>query len=199
MRPELRQQLRNELTTTEDLLLAVAPSPRLQRKSFGIWLFGIPWTVFSLGWTVAAGSVWFAGPPKDAAMGVIGVIFPLFGVPFIAVGLFMLGMPFRAIAEARRCMFGLTTARVIKLVDGRKTRTVESVQLQHIVHVRHVERRDGWGDVSLSYGHTVDSEGDRTVESLQLVGIPHVADFVKQLLAQQEAGSTASAVLQGQA
>ena len=51
-------------------------------------LFGIPWTAFSVFWVVAASG--FKVPNFDHGFG----FFPLFGLPFVLIGLGMLSSPY---------------------------------------------------------------------------------------------------------
>ena len=70
---------------------------------FALYLFAIPWTAFALFWTAMA---WSATGAMDENAGFLSYAFPLFGLPFIAVGIFMLATPFLAgyvdvLADAR--------------------------------------------------------------------------------------------------
>ena len=69
--------LRSELAPGEQLLWHASPDPRRLKAAFAIWVFAVPWTVFSLVWTALATLPWAAGPPKDAMGWGFGIAFPL--------------------------------------------------------------------------------------------------------------------------
>ena len=70
---------------------------RVFTRSLAIWLFAIPWTAFSIGWEWAALGGWLSGKPSpSSAHTLFGIVFPLFGLPFVLVGLGMMATPFLA-------------------------------------------------------------------------------------------------------
>src|SRR4051794_13692177 len=100
MTDDIGAALTRELAPGEALLWSGRPDPARMRKQFGIWLFAVPWTVFALVWTGLALSIWLVGPAAGAFRWGFGIAMPLFGIPFVLVGLFMLRMPFAARAKA---------------------------------------------------------------------------------------------------
>ena len=69
---------------------------------------------------------------------------PIFGLPFIAVGLWMLWTPIRAMRQAGQTLYALTDRRIVRLVSGRK-RELHSVLLNQIGPINRSELPDGTG------------------------------------------------------
>src|SRR5436853_13261 len=89
--------VRRELTHGESVLWTGRPdAARSSRAAYGCWIFAIPWTAFSLFWTLSAAG-WLLPGPKHGS-----VAFALFGLPFVLVGLGMLLAPYWAYSSARR-------------------------------------------------------------------------------------------------
>lgn len=144
-----------------------------------IWLVAVPWTVFSVGWTLtAAAMIW--GPPSDnmpAGMrSVMGVLVPLWGVPFVVVGLGMLASPFWMARKAYNTAYAVTDQGLVTLVAS-PSGAIE-VRERHRGEVQGVELfewRDGSGTVKVHVGWKTDSDGDRVKDEEQWLGIPDAA------------------------
>ncbi|NJS14969.1 MAG: hypothetical protein HC788_10590 [Sphingopyxis sp.] len=94
---QLRGALERELGPDEDVLWHGWHLGQIDPRDFMIYVFAVPWTAFSIAWTgIAAMAI--AGSGEDGP-GLIGWAFPLFGLPFIAVGLWMLSRPLPCSAE----------------------------------------------------------------------------------------------------
>jgi len=103
----LPEQLKNNLDKDEEIIYFTKPDPKyyLKIKDFAIYFFAIPWTAFSLFWTGMASmvlkqSIWFFP-------------FPMFGLPFIAIGFFMLATPFLRYKDAKNTVYLITNKRLI--------------------------------------------------------------------------------------
>lgn len=183
--PYQRQALDRELSPGERVLWSAQPRGRRMLIAFALWLFAIPWTAFALFWEAMALSPWFAAKDADNAMvWGFGIVFPLFGLPFILVGLWMLWQPVAAIRAARRTIYALTTSRLIRLQHGR-TRRIESVPADRIGPIECTKGSDGWGRLSVQTHSLIDSDGDRITKSFDIVGVPNVAELERKLLALQ--------------
>lgn len=182
---QLETALRGDLTAGERVLWHGVPDPKYLNSGFAMWLFAIPWTAFSLGWTGIALAVYLSSFEKadTGAVHIWGWIMPLFGTPFIAVGGWMLYQPIRLRTEAGRTLHALTNRRLLSVTLG-KTRISKSVDLAKLGPVTIKERANGWGDVSVETGSSVDSEGDRRTDRFEMTGVPDVARL-KQLLMQR--------------
>src|SRR6185437_12509968 len=95
---ELDERVRSELSEGEQLLWVGQPLPRRYvRSSIPIVLFGIPFTGFALFWMAGASGVLFAGAAMNGGPGGFAAFlacFPLFGLPFLIIGLGMLTSPY---------------------------------------------------------------------------------------------------------
>lgn len=184
--PVQQQALNRELGPGERVLWSAQPRGKRMLTAFGLWLFAIPWTVFALFWEAMAFLPWFAGKeaPDTVTWG-FGVLFPLFGLPFILVGLWMLWQPVSTVLAARRTVYALTSSRLIKLEHGR-TRRIESVPADRIGPIERTEGHDGWGRLSVQTHSLIDSDGDRVTKSFDIVGVPAVAELERRLLALQQ-------------
>ncbi|HMQ57647.1 MAG TPA: hypothetical protein PKE65_03800 [Rhizobiaceae bacterium] len=140
-----RAVMQRELQQGETLIWADQPKNRgaHAKKKIGISIFGIPFLAFALFWTAAASGFLFdgEGPP-----GLIGIIFPLFGLPFIFAGLGMVLSPLWALRKAGRTFYALTDRRVV-IAESGKTWTARSWALDDLGQLERTERADGTGDV----------------------------------------------------
>ena len=111
---DLRSQVELELQSGERLVWMEQPiAGRLARSSIGLVIFGIPWTAFSIFWvTMAAKGI------SKSGVGPIGWLFPLFGVPFILIGIGMLSSPYWARRRAERMAYVLTDRRAMIIQGG---------------------------------------------------------------------------------
>lgn len=180
--PALEQSLRRELIAAEHLLWRGQPRPGKLARGFGIWLFALPWTAFALMWEAFAFLPWVTAlRTPDWLQWSFGIVFPLFGLPFIAVGLWMLWTPIRALRRAGRTAYALTERRLLRVVDAGEI-TVASVLLHQIGPIDRREDRQGFGDLRIQTHSTVDSEGDRTTERFEVLGVPGVARLERLIL-----------------
>lgn len=173
----LVQSLHRELATGERIVWSGMPRASLLTAGLGIWLFAIPWTAFALFWEAIALSLWFTGiSAKGAFEWGFAIVFPLFGLPFVAIGLWMLWKPIAAMRNAGSTVYALTDRRLIRVVEGR-TRTVDSVMIDGTGPIERRERRDGTGDLSIQTHSRRDSEGDRITERFIVSGVADVAQL----------------------
>ena len=188
--PDVRSRIQSELDSGERLLWAAQPDPkRFARGSIFIVLFGIPWTAFALFWIfMASGGLWglFDGgmdfPRDQMPFQLISLCFPLFGLPFVLIGLGMLTAPHWAKRKALRTAYAVTDRRVILLEAGFwnsiTTRTYMPPQLQRMTRT---ERPDGSGNLILEHYTWRDSDGDRRHGQHGLMAIDRVRD-VEELI-----------------
>jgi hypothetical protein len=187
--PEVRSRVQSELDSGERLLWAAQPDPRrLARASMGIVLFGIPWTAFACFWVfMASGGLWGLfdngmGMPRDNGFQYFAICFPLFGLPFVLVGLGMLTAPHWVKRKAKRTAYAVTDRRVILLEGGFwNSVTVRTYMPAQLQRVSRTERPDGTGDLILEEYAWRDSDGDRRHGRHGLYAIPRVRD-VEELI-----------------
>ena len=159
----LELALQRELRRGERVLWRGRPLPRVAWTALAIWLFAVPWTAFALFWTSMA----FMGVQSIDGLGVLGYAFPLFGTPFIVVGVGMLAVPFVPLFAARRTLFAVTDQRLLRIYLGSRLRT-KSVEGGRIGEIERNERRDGSGALKIVIGSHFDSDGDRRIDTFEL-------------------------------
>ncbi|MDX2200053.1 MAG: hypothetical protein SF069_13915 [Phycisphaerae bacterium] len=144
---------------------------RMARMTLPIVLFAIPWTAFAVFWTAAAG--WGTSKAETGA-GFFG-FFPLFGVPFILIGLGMLASPFWARRNARRSAYVLTDRRAILIAAGWSgSVTVRSFGPDRLTDLRRRQHADGSGDLVFAEDVHRDSEGARHSADVGFLAIREV-------------------------
>ncbi len=148
---ELDARVRSELDQGEQLLWVGQPQPRrFARATIPIVLFGIPWTAFAIFWTaMASGLARGGGPVPNAGPGALfSICFPLWGVPFILIGLGMLSSPFWAGRKAKRTCYALTDRRAILFEAGTfGSVVVRSYRPSGLTKMFRRENADGSGDL----------------------------------------------------
>jgi hypothetical protein len=133
------QTLNSELASGEKLLWSGHPDAgRACRGALPIFIFAIPWTAFAVFWVVMASwSIWHGSKPAGPAAGPI-FIFPLFGLPFILVGLGLLSSPYFAYQKAKNTHYGVTNRRILVVTSG-KTKTVQQYDYSTLSNLTRTE------------------------------------------------------------
>lgn len=103
-------------------------------------LFAVVFLGFACFWELGALQALSAGP--------LGLVFPLFGIPFILVGLKMLFPGLGAARRLRGTVYGITDRRAIAVSLGRVT----AWDLDAVTGVEKLYYPDGTGDLVLSNG-----------------------------------------------
>jgi hypothetical protein len=186
----LQMALQRELGTGERVLWSGRPLARVAWGGLGIWLFAVPWTAFSLFWTAMA----FAGAQAFDEAGPLGYAFPLFGTPFIAIGLAMLSAPFAPLFGASRTLFAVTDRRMLRIFLGPRLWT-KSVPGERIGQIDRSERRDGSGTLKVVVGSHLDSDGDRRTDHFSIGEVDDVMSVearVRELSERVRRGSLSS-------
>ncbi|WP_284177712.1 hypothetical protein [Rhabdaerophilum sp. SD176] len=180
---EALQRLTRELAG-EPILWAGQPAPGLAFwRAALLWLFAVPWTAFSLAWEGIALAAFFSAEPGQRPEGVGAVliwIFPLFGLPFVLIGLWMLAKPFLEARKARRTVHVLTEKRLITAELGEAI-SLTSLPPSRIVEITRRAGPAGTGTLSLSLGQFRDNDGDRVEKVIHLLGVPDVEQLDREL------------------
>jgi hypothetical protein len=179
----LQAELDRELASGERVLWAGQPSPkRYTRGSWGLVLFGIPWTAFAVFWTTMAFVGTRAIPGNNAMASGFRWFFPLFGVPFILIGLGMLSAPWWGRRKAAGVFYAITDRRALISEPGwRGARTVKSFAAGDLQSIERTENADGSGDLVFSRRSWRDSDGDRRTSAVGFAGVPRVREVEEQL------------------
>jgi hypothetical protein len=168
----LRQALERELGPGETVEWHGWQLARVDPKHFLTYVFAVPWTAFSLAWTGIATAAVASGGAED--VGFVAWAFPLFGVPFVAVGAWMLSRPFVPLWERGRVLYVVTARRVIKLAIGRDL-TIDTAPADRVGPAQRRERPDGSGWLRLAVRVGRDSDGDRQTEYFDIGPVAEVA------------------------
>ena len=131
-----------ELAPGERILWAGQPKPGVRFTSADFFLipFSIAWLGFSIFWMVMAIRI-----PDPVNAPALNVIFPLFGIPFILVGLYLTVGRFWFDARKRsRTYYSITNRRILALLPSRKSE-LRSLDLKNLDEFTVTEARDGSG------------------------------------------------------
>jgi hypothetical protein len=151
---ETQKMLRSQLNFDEKLIWSGQPlANRVGSGSLVLVLVGIPLTVLSVVWVVvlfwvmvswkmnsSASSSPSSGPPLFA------FVFPLFGVPFVLAGLWMLSAPYRMRRKAQKTVYAVTNKRALILSpEWRGGVTVRSIAPEDLTARMRTQNPDGSG------------------------------------------------------
>ena len=176
--PDALRRLKSELEG-EEILWAGRPAPRAAFwKSLPILFFGIPWLAFSLAWELISLGVFFdTGVGKvEGPGGIMAYVFPIFGLPFVVIGIGMVGSPLWAARKATRTVHILTGLRLVTAVLGQKL-SIKSIEPKKVYDVTRVEDASGSGTITFSLGTYRDNDGDKVEKTEVWPGIPEVRDL----------------------
>ena len=137
-RLDAERTIARELEPNERLVWSGAPRQGLALRPADMMLipFSLLWGGFAIFWEAG---VLRAGAPMP---------FPLFGIPFVVIGLYLIFGRFFVDANIRaNTAYGLTDRRVI-IVSGLVNRSVKSLQLKTISDVTLAEQSDGMGTIT---------------------------------------------------
>lgn len=123
----------NILITGEEIIWRGRPNPARQigRSIMGT-LFGLFFLGFAIFWTFMAA--------QD------GGFFALFGIPFIAIGGWLVTTPLRERRRAHSTYYAVTNERALIIEIGRQVRTT-SIAPDDITDLERIDREDGSGDL----------------------------------------------------
>ncbi len=133
-----------ELGSGERLLWSGRPRGgiRLRPQDVVLIPFSLLWGGFAIFWEVMALTRTAHAPAP------FRFIFPLFGLPFVAIGLFMIVGRFFADARARaRTIYGVTNQRIL-IVGGSRSQQMRSMELSAIPDLSLIEHKDGTGTIT---------------------------------------------------
>ena len=180
---QLRAQ--SELQSGESLTWAGVANPR--RAVLGalpVALFGIPFAGFALFWmSMAFRSAHAMNRSAHGAVVSGFSVFPLFGLPFLLIGLAIVLAPLWAFLKAKSTVYAVTNHRVM-VISGSKNRSVKSLTPADIAGVEHRERPDGSGDIMLAT-NTLIRTGNNISSQMRvaLCGVPNVRQVADQVIA----------------
>ncbi len=172
----LDSKLSRELESDEKLIWRDQPRPTFfDGATTATFFFGIPWTAFAIFWT--CGAAGFEIPDFSEGLQ-ITMLFPLFGLPFIVIGLFMLAAPVLHYHKMSTTLYAVTTKRVLILENNAKTQYT-SIEPHRICNLTRREADNGYGDLVISHEFSVDSDGDKQTKEIGFFNIAHVREVEK--------------------
>ncbi len=164
--PELEDKVNRELESDERVLWMEQPVPRyFTAMSTGMFLFAIPWTAFAVFWICGASGFEFPDFRKGGF-----AFFPLFGLPFLLIGVGMLTTPIWTRRKAAKTVYVITDRRAITF-DGGWTTTIRSYPPDKLQNLFRKEKSDGTGDIILAQRAWADSEGHQQAMDLGFLNI----------------------------
>ena len=169
---DVRQIAQREIEAGEEILWADRPNPsRMSTRTLPIMLFGIPFTGFAVFWIVSAYSISNVGP----SFGRTGIdnFFPLFGIPFVLIGLGMLLSPLFAFHKGTKTVYALTNRRAL-IIEGGSSRSVKSYAFRDMENLERVERADSSGDLIFLRETRRGTKGRTYTEPIGFFGVPDV-------------------------
>lgn len=177
----MMQTVLKELGSGESLKWSGQPDPKTHLwRAMGLFLFAIPWTAFSLFWM--AGAAEFKIPDFSEPFD----FFPLFGLPFLLIGIGMLASPYYAYLTAKRTLYVVTSKRAFEMKVG-NTIKVKNYPASVIDGIEKVEKADGSGNVLFSTEARSGEDGRKYVKA-GFIGIRDVRIVEKYIRDLKEKG-----------
>jgi hypothetical protein len=136
------------LDSGERLLWSGQPRSGIRLRPQDAYLipFSLLWGGFAIFWE------FMAVTQTSKTPGPVGTIFPLFGLPFVLVGLYLIFGRFFFDARSReRTFYGVTSERIV-IISGVFSQQTKSLQLRTLTDVSLTQRADGSG--SITFGPT---------------------------------------------
>ncbi len=146
---EATEEVKRELHADERLVWVGRPTRyKLRPQDFFPMLFGLLFVSFAVFWIASA-----AGLGKGSSGGSVqSSLFPLFGIPFVLVGLCVMLSPLWLARRAKRSIYAISNRRAIILersgLNGSKS--VRSFEGNELAFVDRLERSDGSGDLTFT-------------------------------------------------
>jgi hypothetical protein len=153
MNYDAQKIIERELDSGERLLWAGMPKQGTVFRSSDVFMipFSLLWGGFAIFWEFMA----FQIPGKNE--GAIGVVFPLFGIPFVLIGLYMIFGRFTYDSKNRaKTFYGLTDQRAI-IVSGLFSKSVKSLNIRTMNNVSVTEKTNGDGTIIFGQEHQLTS------------------------------------------
>jgi PH (Pleckstrin Homology) domain-containing protein len=177
---QLRAQ--SELQSGESLFWTGTADPaRAALSALPAMIFGIPFAGFALFWINGAYQATSHISKSADAFSKGFAVFPIFGLPFLAIGLGIVSSPLWAYLKGRSTVYAVTNQRVM-VITGSGTRSVKSFTPADIVFVEHRERPDGSGDVLIRTTGTTRTNNSMSQITISLLGVSNVKEVAQQVM-----------------
>lgn len=151
MLPSSEDTLSQYLDPGEKLLWSGQPRGGIVFRGQDVFLipFSLVWGGFAIFWESMA----LFMIPKDA--GPVAFLFPLFGLPFVVIGLYLIFGRFFVDARSRaRTYYGVTSERIL-ILSGLFSQQLKSLQLRTLTDVSLTQRSDGSGTITFGQANVM--------------------------------------------
>ncbi len=153
-----------------------------------VWIFALPWLYFTIRWEMVSVGLLIQklANAKSTSPLLPLIIMALWGLPFVGVGLGMLGTPLWVWRWGKSTVHIITDRRIVTIRRRRGEIAVSSIEPSRIVSVSRTEFSSGRGTIRILLGKTTDSDGDETdlAESFWLVeNAPRAEQLIEALRA----------------
>lgn len=174
----------SELQSGESLYWTGTADPgRAALTALPAAIFGIPFAAFALFWISQAYNATSAMHKSSSNAFTKGfTVFPLFGLPFLLIGLGIVLAPLWAFLKGSSTVYAVTNQRVM-IITGTTNRSVKSYTPADIVSVEHRERPDGSGDIAILTTGTTRTNNSVSQIKVALLGVSNVKQVAQQVLA----------------
>lgn len=177
---QLRAQ--SELQPGESLCWTGTADPRRAAlMALPAGLFGIPFAGFALFWIAAAYHGTQGISRSSNSFTHAFSFFPLFGVPFLLVGLGVILTPLWVYLKGLSTVYAVTNQRIM-IITGGNSRSVKSCTPADIVSVDHRERPDGSGDVLIRTTAQTRTNNSISQVTVGLFGVSNVKEVARQVM-----------------
>lgn len=149
------QTIQSELGAGEKLLWSGQPRGGIRFRSSDIFLipFSLMWGGFAIFWEIMAVIMFFAASNDINAPPVtFTIIFPLWGIPFVLVGLYMIFGRFIVDAKSRKRTYYAVTEQRIIIISTLFGHRVQSLNLRQLPELSLKKNADESG--TISFGST---------------------------------------------
>jgi hypothetical protein len=179
---DVQLSAQSELQGGESLLWSGPANPgRSAMSALPAALFGIPFAGFAFFWMSTAYHSTRNLANRHNALPSGFSAFPLFGLPFLLIGLAMIFSPLFVYLKGRSGVYAVTNRRVM-LISGTSTRSVKSIIPNDIAEVDHRERPDGTGDVLIRTNSVMRTNNGTSQITVGLYGVPNVKEVAGLVL-----------------
>ena len=182
-RMQAEQIAMSQLDGGERLLWSGTPAAgAAAQRALPAVMVGIPFTAFAAFWIIMASGI-TKGVPRTLGP---WMFFPLFGIPFLLVGLAVMLGPLWVYLGAQKTVYAVTEKRALIILGG----AVQSFTSADIGEISRFERPDGSGSVFFASRSFTTSNGFTRQARIGFEGIPDVRQvekLIRDQLAQKAA------------
>jgi hypothetical protein len=180
---DAQERAQSELQPGESLYwTGVADPRRTALMALPASLFGVPFAGFAVFWISSAYHATSAMTRSSSNSFTRGfAVFPLFGLPFLLVGLGVILAPLWVYLKGLSTVYAVTNQRVM-VITGGNTHSVKSVTPADIVSVDHRERPDGSGDVVIVTTAQARTNNSVSQVKVGLFGVSNVKEVARQVM-----------------